>query len=173
MVQTSRGVGHLKIYIESIQVIQLVQRSRPLWPLRYRDQSWHKYIYTCSNCASDSEHSRVCTDSRLNAPNCVSGLYFKCYSISHWLITPLIKILANACEAGWRFRCALLSLKMFFGLGALSFLGYRLCTETGKINVFAHETDTERAKAFLEELLENLSESSSPEGAGKEFAVEQ
>lgn len=48
-----------------------------------------------------------------------------------------------------------------------------MCSETEKINVLAHETDTERAKVFLEELLENLSESSAPEGAGKELAVEQ
>lgn len=48
-----------------------------------------------------------------------------------------------------------------------------LCSKTEKINVFAHETDTEKAKAFLEELLENLSETSSPESAGKDLAVEQ
>lgn len=148
-----------------------MRRSRPLWPLCYIEQSWCKYIYTCSNCTSNSEHPRVHTDSRLNA----SGLYFKGYCISHWLITHLIKILANACEAGWRFRCALLSVNMFFGLRLCHSwdVDCGLCSETGKINVFAHETDTERAKAFLEELLENLSESSSPEGAGKELAVEQ
>ena len=68
-----------------------------------------------------------------------------------------------------------MSLKLFFGL--------RLChswdmdcglrSETGKTNVFARETDTERAKVFLEELLENLSDSSAPGGAAKELAVEQ
>lgn len=70
----------------------------------------------------------------------------------------------------------MLSLKKFFGLTeALSFLGYRLwfVLSYGRINVFAHETDTERAEAVLEELLENLSENSSPEGAGKEFVVKQ
>lgn len=48
-----------------------------------------------------------------------------------------------------------------------------LCLETRKINVVAHETDTERTREFLEEFLEHLSESSLPESAGKEFAVEQ
>lgn len=68
-----------------------------------------------------------------------------------------------------------LSFKMFFGRRLCHSWGIDcgLCLETGKINVVAHETDTERTREFLEEFLENLSESSLPESAGKEFAVEQ
>lgn len=80
--------------------------------------------------------------------------------------------MANACEAGWTFRCALLSLRMFFGLRLCHSwdIDGGLCSDWENkclYFILSHETDTERAKAFLEELHENLSESSSPEGAGR------